>query len=137
MTPAEAGRLVESLGAAFGAADVEAVMSLFAAEGDILYAGSEAGEVAGDRAALRVMLAELFRREERYSWRCHGVHVTSCAAGVAVLAEATLFVDPTLPSGQRSGAREAVPYRVSGLLEELHGAWRWRWCHGSEPVEAA
>jgi hypothetical protein len=135
MTPDEAGVLVDALGDAFGSGDVEAVVSLFAGDGDVMYAGSEAGEVAVGVPALRLLLAGLFARDERYSWRTDRVQVGECAAGCVVLADATLVVVPWPPSD--GGAEpESLPCRVSGLLEGRDGAWRWRFCHTSEPAPA-
>ena len=125
MTPDEAAAVVDDLGNAFAAGDVVAVIAKFAAEGEVTYAGSERGEIAVGLPALRLLLADLFSRDERYSWKCDSVHVTACAAGFAVLAEATLFVDP---------GQDSFPYRVSGLLEASDGGWRWRVCQGSEPA---
>ena len=137
MTPDEAGVLVDALGDAFAAADVQAVVDCFADDGDVLYAGSEAGETASGLAALRVLLDELFARPERYRWRSERVQVVACAGGGhVVLAEASLEVHQVAPT-REDAAVEVVPYRVSGLLEGSPGAWRWRFCHGSEPAPQA
>ncbi len=135
MTPAEAAAVIEALGADFAAGDVESALSRFAPDGEVMYAGSERGEVAVGLPDLRRLLAELFARDERYSWRCDTVHVVPCDTGFAVLADATLFVDPW-PAVADVG-RESVPYRVSGLLEDHDGDWRWRACSGSEPAPSA
>ena len=132
MTPDQAAAMVEDLGNAFATGDVESVIERFADEGEVTYAGSERGEIAVGLPALRLLLAEVFSRGERYSWRCDSVQVTPCAAGFAVLADATLFVDPW-PRRVTRPVRESFPYRVSGLLEVSDGGWRWRVCQGSEP----
>jgi hypothetical protein len=133
MSPDEASDIIHALGEAFRAGDVDAVTAQFATEGDVIYAGSERGEVALGLADLRSLLADVFARDERYSWRCDAVRVASCAAGFAVLADATLFVDP-YPDTTDGAGRLTLPYRVSGLLESENENWRWRTCHGSEPV---
>jgi hypothetical protein len=132
MTPDEASDVVDALGNAFALGDVGAVIEMFTDEGEVMYAGSEQGEVAVGLPALRLLLADLFSRDERYSWRCDSVHITACAEGIAVLADATLFVDPW-PGRPDGSGREIFPYRVSGVLEEQGGSWRWRLCHASEP----
>ena len=134
MTPEEAGAVIEALGAAFAAGSVEAVVRRFAPEGEVMYTGSEWGEVAVGLPALRQLLTELFARGERYSWGCDSVQAVACGAGFAVLADATLFVDAS--PHDPDVARQTVPYRVSGLLEGHDGDWRWRVCHGSEPVSS-
>jgi ketosteroid isomerase-like protein len=132
MTPEEASIVIHALGNAFGAGDVERVVDLFA-DGDVIYAGSERGEVAVGRAQLRLLLADLFARDERYSWRVEQVHVVACRAGWLVLAEATLSVESLSPEEGHSEP-ETSPCRISGLLEEIAGDWRWRFCHTSEPI---
>jgi ketosteroid isomerase-like protein len=139
VNPQEASQLIDRLGDAFAAADVERVMSMFAAEGDVIYAGSEPGEVAVGQPALRVLLTDLFSRHERYSWRCDSVRTVTCAAGVIVLADVTLFIAEAAVEETGDGSHHSsgtAPYRVSGLLENSTEGWRWRFCHGSEPAYA-
>jgi uncharacterized protein (TIGR02246 family) len=121
---------VHALGDAFEARNTAGVLALFATDGDIVYAGSESGEVAVGVSAMRMLLEQLFTRDERYTWRCDAdaVHVLVVPAGAVVVAEATLFVSP------EAGPIESFPYRVSGLLEKEGAVWRWRYCHGSEPA---
>lgn len=132
MSPDEVRDIIHALGEAFRAGDIDAVTEQFVTRGDVMYAGSERGEVALGLANLRSLLAEVFAREERYSWRCDAVRVVACAGGLAVLADATLFVDPH-PETANGAGRLTFPYRVSGLLENEDESWRWRFCHGSEP----
>ena len=132
---------VDRLGSAFLSGDVEAVLDEFVAADDVLYAGSEVGEVAVGRSALRALLEELMSREERYSWEAGTVHEVDTGARVHVVADTELTVHvggPGPSDGWRPGERS--PYRVSGVLEREPGAtpvWRWRCCLGSEPVVAS
>jgi len=135
MSPNEASDIIHALGEAFRAGDVDAVTDQFVTEGDVMYAGSERGEVALGLVDLRSLLTDVFARDERYSWRCDAVRVASCSGGFAVLAEATLFVDP-YPDTTDGAGRLTLPYRVSGLLEHENETWRWRFCQGSEPTQA-
>ena len=131
----EASRLIDRLGDAFAAADIERVVTLFAAEGDVIYAGSEPAEVAVGLPALRLLLTDLFSRSERYSWRCESVRCVTCAAGVLVLAETSLFVvEETAYTTGNTHCTTVVPYRISGLLESSTAGWRWRFCQGAEPA---
>jgi hypothetical protein len=128
---------VDRLGMRFLEADVDAVVAEFAPTGEVLYAGSETGEVAVGRAAVRVMLADLLAREERYSWRAGAVHEVVTGDRVHLVAEAELTVHvPDGVAGWRP--QERLPYRLSGVLEREPGpgpaGWRWRLCQGSEPV---
>ena len=121
---AVATQAVDELGAAFLSGDTDAVLLLFADVGEVVYAGSEPGEVAVGKPALKELLAELFARDERYGWQATSVVAVEDTGRLYIVAECELTVHP-------SG--EQVPYRVTGVLE-LHGAaWRWRLCQGSEP----
>ena len=138
-----AGRdAVERLGAAFGSGDVDAVLAEFASSGEVIYAGSEVGEVAVGRSALRTLLEQLLERDERYSWRAGAVHELVSGAQLHVVAEAELTVHVPGPGGWQ--VEERVPYRISGVLERDAGTvpgsvqgWSWRSCVGSEPVTSA
>jgi SnoaL-like domain len=134
MTPEMAAALVDDLGRAFEAGDPDAVLGEFCEDGPVLYAGSEAGELAAGHEGLRSLLADLFAREERYSWVCHRLHVVPCGSAASVLADVTLLVRPYV-RGRLGAVTEEVPYRISGALERVGDSWRWRLCQGSEPTE--
>jgi hypothetical protein len=132
VSPDEATDVVNVLGAAFGAGDLDAALATFATGCEVMYVGSEPGEHAIGRAALRALLGDLFARDERYLWRCESVHVSHSPRDVAVLADTRLYV---LPAG--GGVPTAhVPYRVGGVLVPEQSGWRWRYCQGSEPTTA-
>jgi hypothetical protein len=135
VTPAVATALVDDLGKAFKAGDADAVLAQFCGEGEVLYAGSEAGELAVGHQAIRSLLDGLFARDERYSWASDGVLVVPCGTAVSLLADVTLLVHPYV-DGSPGDAAEQVPYRISGALERVGDVWRWRLCQGSEPTEA-
>jgi ketosteroid isomerase-like protein len=121
-----AARAVDELGDAFLSGDTDAVLALFADVGEVVYAGSEPGEVAVGKNAIKALLDELFARDERYSWRATSVVTLENGGRWYVVAECVLTVHP-------SG--EQVPYRVTGVLEYEGAAWRWRLCQGSEPAQ--
>jgi ketosteroid isomerase-like protein len=128
--PGEAVAAVERLSAAFAGRDVAAAMACFVPADDIGYAGSERGERAAGRAAVRALLTEVFARDEAYSWRVTDAVVRGYGAGAYVLAEATGTVDTD------AGGTESFAYRVSGMLEPAGGQWLWRYCQGCEPTGA-
>jgi len=136
MSPDSTARAaVDSLGEAFLAGDPDAVLRSFATSGAVLYAGSEPGEIAVGRAALRALLEDLFAREERYSWRARSVIATRGDDHTLYLvAEADLLVHPHWNGTTAATPSEQVPYRVSGVLERDHDTWSWRMCQGSEPA---
>jgi hypothetical protein len=127
---------VDSLGVAFLAGDANAVLENFAASGDILYAGSEPGEIALGHAALRALLQELFARDERYSWSATSVVTTGGDDQLYLVAEADLLVHPHRSGTTAATPSEQIRYRVSGVIEREHDTWSWRMCQGSEPAEA-
>jgi hypothetical protein len=99
----------------------------------VLYAGSEAGEVAVGRAALVALLQDVLGRDERYSWTATDVHEVASGSSLHVVAEAVLTVH--VPGSGGWEAVEELPYRVAGVLEQASGSvWRWRSCLGSEPA---
>jgi predicted RecA/RadA family phage recombinase len=131
MTPAMAVDLVDTLGEALKSGDVTAVLQCFAADGDVIYAGSETDEVAVGTAALASLLEELFARNERYSWRSSTAHVLVCTAGAVVVAEAALTVHAVADG---AAIETDLPYRITGLLEPAHDRWVWRMCQSAEPT---
>jgi uncharacterized protein (TIGR02246 family) len=136
MSRDEIAAAIDRLGDAFATGEPDRVLSQFVPDDAVMYAGSEPGELAVGRPALRALLTTLFARDERYRWRCGHPHVVETAHGVFVIADATLTVHPVGedPAATRGSAAESFPYRVSGLLENSRGSWRWRACHGSEPA---
>jgi hypothetical protein len=135
MTTSTVAAAVDSLGAAFLSGRPDAVLDHFASSGDVVYAGSEPGEVAVGRAAIRSLLEALFGRSERYSWRTTGVSAAGTADTLYIVADADLFVHRSSES-PLDPAGECFPYRISGVLEREGAVWRWRMCHGSEPTGA-
>jgi ketosteroid isomerase-like protein len=117
----------ERLSAAFAARDLAAALDCFVSDDDIGYVGSEYGENAAGRAAVTALLTKIFARPEAYSWRLTTVSVREYAGVAYLAAEADGFVHPD------GGGNVAFPYRLSGILEEHAGRWRWRHCHGCEP----
>ena len=118
----------DRLSAAFAARDVDAVLDCFVAGDDIGYAGSELAETASGRGAVSALFKEVFARDEAYSWRVTGARVDAYGRSAYLFAEADGLA--------RTDSGEAVPfpYRISGVLEEDGGRWRWRHCQGTEPT---
>ena len=119
---------VDRLSAAFAARDVDAALDCFVAGDDIGYAGSERAETATGRGAVSALFKAVFARDEAYSWRVTEARVHVYGDGAYLFAEAEGMA--------RTDAGETVPfpYRISGVLEEDGGRWRWRHCQGAEPT---
>lgn len=129
-----AAAAVDALGVAFLSGDPDAALVHFVTVGEPIYAGSEPDEVAVGRDALRSLLAEVFSRDERYSWRTTRVSTTGGDEVLHLVAEATLGVHPHRDGVTARQPAEQVPYRISGVLERETEHWRWRLCQGSEPA---
>jgi ketosteroid isomerase-like protein len=118
----------DRLSAAFAARDVDAALDCFVLDDHIGYAGSEQAETATGRGAVSALLAAVFARAEAYSWQVTAARVHMYGGCAYLFAEADGLA--------RTDAGETVPfpYRVSGMLEEDGGRWRWRHCQGGEPT---
>ena len=114
----------------FGARDVEGVLDLFSLDEDILLVGSEVGEVARGPDGIRRSLVELFDRPEAYSfeWDTRDISVVGDMAWV--------FADGLVVVHGDDGSTEKLPYRISGVLQQVGDRWLWWMFVGSEPVPA-
>ena len=120
--------MVDRLGQAFLARDTDAVLACFVPDDDITYAGSEVGESATGRAAVRALLVGLFARPSAYTWQATSATVHSLPGAAFVIAEAD--------GAERSpdGRVDSFPYRITGLLSRRpSGAWLWRAVEAAEP----
>jgi len=121
--------LVDRLGRAFLTRDLDAAMACFVPDDDITYVGSESGESATGRDAVRELLGELFARPAAYTWQATSATVHTLPGGAFVIADAD-GAEHTA-----AGTVEPFPYRITGLLSRRNsGAWLWRAVHGSEPT---
>lgn len=136
MIPAIASSAVDALGAAFLSGDPDTVLQHFASTGEVIYAGSEPGEVAAGRAQLRALLQQLFDRDERYTWHTTSVTTVGGDHLLYLVAEATLRVHRHRDGVTARQPTELIPYRIIGVLEREPERWRWRMCQGSEPAQS-
>ena len=94
---------------------------------DIMLVGSEAGEVVRGRVELGDFLCRIFERPETFTWDWSRVE-TSCVGKLAwIYGQGELVV-------HRGAGQKRAPYRLTGVFENVKGAWRWRHLHGSEPA---
>jgi hypothetical protein len=128
--PAPSLAAVERLSAAFAARDVGAALDCFVAGDDIGYAGSEDAESATGRVAVEALLTAVFARAEAYSWQVTTASVREYAGCAYLFTEADGLVHTD------AGEVDPFRYRVSGIVEEVSGQWRWRHCHGCVPEAA-
>jgi hypothetical protein len=115
------------------------VLAEFAPGDEVLLIGSEAGEVASGRGALRAFFARIFAREATFSWEWDRVDA-SRPGGVSSPRDASrardvawFFAEGWVILSTAAEQRRA-PYRISGVLERHGDRWLWRQYHGSEPA---
>lgn len=93
---------------------------------DALLVGSELGEIASGREAIRTMIGTLFSRPARYIWDWQSVDIRVDGDLGWLFAEGQVVRSD-------SDGRVAVPYRLSAVLGWNGQQWLWRLFHGSEP----
>jgi uncharacterized protein (TIGR02246 family) len=127
-TAAVFAAVLERLGAAIAARDLDATLALYAEDEDVTMIGSEAGECAVGAAAVRRLFAGLYQRPTRFvfAWGTPRVVVEGDIAWLSV--EAKISLEP--------GAT-AIDYRLAAVLARRDGAWRIRLFSGAEPVPPA
>jgi SnoaL-like protein len=77
---------------------------------------------------VEALFSTLFARDEAYSWQVTRALVREYDDCAYLFAEADGVVHT------HAGATVPFPYRISGVVEELDGRWRWRHCQGCEPA---
>lgn len=120
-----------ALNAACAARDLTAFTSLFDAEGEILFVGSDQGEVFNGREAARRFMETLFGLPFVFSFDLRRVNIRQEGDS------AWVFVDgDMLRTGDRGAAKGKLgrsPYRFSVSMVRRDGHWRWQLFHGSVP----
>jgi hypothetical protein len=123
--------LLRALSEAFRTRDVEQLLLLFSQRPTATYAGSETDEKATGPSAMRQLFTQLLARDAGYSFTFPETTYSGTSDLVWVLADGTGV--ETTPSG----AAEAFPYRLTGILAREEGRWRWLLLTGAEPTAAA
>jgi hypothetical protein len=102
--------------------DADAFMALWANDDDITMWGSEEGERAVGHEQIRALADSIVEWEWQlsFAWKDRGVHVEERVAWVN--ARGTFTLD----------GREHH-YRVTAVLVQREGRWRWHTYSGSEP----
>ncbi len=105
--------------------DLNGVLDLFLDDAALF--GSDEGEFALGRADLRDFLTTIFAEPITYGWTWdhpvagrYGDVVWFVALGQVIL--------------EGEGAPPPVPYRLSGVLRQVSGGWRFALFNGAQPV---
>lgn len=117
MAVARIGRLMHARSPAFADAFLE----------DALLVGSEPGEVARGRAAIRDLIATFHALPARYTWEWDVIDIRR-EGDIA-----WLFAEGHVVEDDPDGATVRRPYRLVGVLRETGGRWLFALFSGSEP----
>jgi uncharacterized protein (TIGR02246 family) len=93
---------------------------------EAMLVGSEPGEIARGREAIRALLAGLHAKPYRITWQWDSVDATVEGEIGWFFAEGFVVIED-------GGQQRRLAYRLAGVLQHLDGRWRWRLFHGSEP----
>ena len=93
---------------------------------DATLVGSEPGEIARGREAIRALLAGIHAKPYRVTWQWDSVDATIEGETGWFFAEGSAIIDD-------GGQQRRLAYRLAGVLHLMDGHWRWRLFHGSEP----
>ena len=88
--------------------------------------GSDKGEMADGRDALRAFFSTFFAQPLTAGWDWTSIRIDASNTIAWVFAEGDLVV-------QSGRSTERSPYRLSAVLERRDGRWLWREFNGSEP----
>jgi ketosteroid isomerase-like protein len=94
---------------------------------DALLVGSEPGEVARGREAVRALIATFHALPARFTWEWE--RIDSSVHGDT----AWFFAEGHVVKEEPSGECTQRPYRLSGVLRAEGSHWLWCFFHGSEP----
>jgi ketosteroid isomerase-like protein len=128
-TASEIQDILNTFGEAFVNRNKDRVLSLFAADADVTFWGSETIEEAIGRERLSMLLDTLFARDKVYAFEWQQPLISS--AGPV----AWMMSDVIMRSVSDDGQEDSFPYRLSGVFEMRGDRWYWMQFHGSEPVE--
>ena len=93
---------------------------------DAMLVGSEPGEVAHGREAIRALFAGIHARPHRVTWQWDRVDATVESEIGWFFADGAVVIED-------AGEQRRLAYRLAGVLQRVDNAWRWRLFHGSEP----
>ena len=114
--------------AAMATRDPDTILALF--EEDASLFGSEEGETAIGKAAIRSFISEICAQPYTISWECE-VTAAGCEDDVV------WFVAPgaAFLNADAGHVRRIEPYRLSGVVRLRNGQWSFALFNGSEPSQ--
>jgi MFS family permease/ketosteroid isomerase-like protein len=115
---------------AFAHRDVQALLA--SCSDDVTYVGSEDGEQATGQADVSALLAGVFDRPEAYVFTWLPALIGYQGRTAWLLANGSGIVQSDDPGSDPDP--DPFGYRLSGVLREENGCWRWVLIHGGEPT---
>jgi ketosteroid isomerase-like protein len=103
-----------------------AILSEFAAD-DVALIGSEVSEVVAGREQVEQFLRRVLGQPAHHWWEWTTVHVSSRGSIAWLFADGSIVIPG-------EGRQSRLPFRITGVLEEVDGKWLWRQFHAAEPV---
>ena len=128
MTPAILRDLLQGLSTAFRTHDLEGLLHLLSSTASVTYAGSEQGEKATGHGDVRALLSDLLSRPMAYAFDFPDLTFGEHSGLVWLVA------DGDCTESAADGSAETFAYRLTGVLADENGQWRWLMLAGSEPA---
>jgi uncharacterized protein (TIGR02246 family) len=119
------------LNAACAARDLAAFMALFEDGDDILFVGSDAGEVFRGREAVSRFMEKLFGLPFVFSFDLQDVTLRQDGDFAWAFVGGSMIRSGD--QGSSAGKVARSPYRFSISMARREGQWRWQLFHGSVP----
>ncbi len=122
---------LDALNAACAHRDIAAFMDLFGDTDDILFVGSDTGEVYQGRKATADFMQMLFKLPFVFSFDLKNLSQRQDGNTAWVFTDGNMI--HTGDSGKVGGKVSTKPYRFSVTLVKHDGRWKWQLFHGSVP----
>ncbi|HQU34783.1 MAG TPA: nuclear transport factor 2 family protein [Thermoanaerobaculaceae bacterium] len=116
-----------SLNTVCAARDLPGFMGLFEDSDDILFVGSDKGEVFQGRTAIARFMAKLFALPFTFSFDMQQVVIKRSGPF------AWAYVDGNMVHTGDNGQAKKMPYRFSVAMVRTGGAWKWQLFDGAVP----
>ena len=125
-TEAEVMSVLETWATAYAKRDVNAVMSLFATDSDMVFIGTGADERRLGPAEVKLQVERDFDQSESMTvdWKWRSISVYGDIAAMATECVVNAVV---------GGQQLTFPLRITGVLQKRNGRWLWVQWHSSAP----
>lgn len=122
---------LDALNAACANRDIRAFMELFGDSDEILFVGSDTGEVYQGRKATADFMQMLFNLPFIFSFDLKNLTLRQDGNAAWIFTDGNMI--HTGDKGKAAGNVSTKPYRFSVTLVKHDGRWSWRLFHGSVP----